>query len=109
MNRLGLLSLRLEHRGREAADRGPVVEATDHVLDLHDTQVRPLAPDLNQKLLDPVGVTAARRVGPASCLHFGEQFLHGVHLPIIGDLRSLPQVMRRFMIPRVRLKHEPLA
>src|SRR6185437_1611022 len=53
----------LELRCRDAADRGPVVEAADQVFQVREAKVRPFAPGLHQQLLDAVSVLPVRRVG----------------------------------------------
>lgn len=109
MGRSGFTGPLAEFRHSDAADRRAVVKAPDHFLKISHLEFRVLAADLDEQFLDALSVALAGKVGPARRLHLGKQLVHRVHVLIIGDRQSRPQVMRGFMIPRMRLGRDPVA
>src|ERR1035441_8602028 len=96
-------------RCREAADGSPVVENVDHPLKVSRPDLGILPAYLDEKFLDTGDVALAGVVGPARRFHLGQQFIHRVHLLIMGDHRSRSPVTRGFMITRMRAKRDRLA
>src|ERR1035438_4272721 len=96
-------------RCRDAADGRPGVENVDPSLKVSRPELGVLSADLDEKFLDAGDVASAGSVGPARRLHLGQQFIHCVHILIMSDYRSRPQVIRGFMITRMRAASDRLA
>jgi hypothetical protein len=95
---------------RDPADGRPVKVAVDHLLDVGEAEVWPLAAYLYQQFLHAVVVPFERSVGSAGRSHFRHQVVHHVaHVLIMRDLRSRLQVMRWPMLARVACNHGWLA
>lgn len=84
------------------ADRGPVVVAVDHRLDVGNGQLRPLLADVDEQQPDALGTVLGRLVGLARLRNLGQKLIHHVaHALIFGDCRSASQVMHGIKISRM--------
>ena len=99
-----------EMRHSLTADSRTIVVAADQFLNVGEPEVRALAADLNEQLLNPPGVAFAGSIGPASRSHLGQKLIHHVaHALIFGDRRSLPQVIHGFMLSGADIGRDAIA